>query len=63
MVLQGEGDTDDVDAAVSRHRAASATTAAAPTPESTPAAEPAAATEANPEPAPRKGGFFHRSKR
>jgi hypothetical protein len=90
MVLQGEGDTDDVDAAVSRHRAAAATegavsmmsgsesapapaepaesassaaTAAAPTLESTPASEPAAATEADPEPAPRKGGFFHRSKR
>jgi tetratricopeptide (TPR) repeat protein len=62
MVLQGEGDTDDVDAAVSRHRAAAAT-AAAPTPESTPAAEPVVATDTNPEPAPRKGGFFHRIKR
>jgi hypothetical protein len=75
MVLQGEGDAEDVDAAVSRHRTAGAAppskSGPKAVPESTPAADtPAdttadapAATESSSESAPRKGGLFRRIKR
>ena len=52
MVLQGDGDAEDVDAAVSRHRTAGAASPAKPDPGPAPKPEPERAAEPAPKPEP-----------